>query len=127
MKKYAAIFLFFIYTLSVIGLAVNKFYCCGKLKSVSVVANPAHIKAETENKKTGCCKNEKTTFQVKDSHVSSAKLTVDAKFYPIIPATFLSVVLPNLFSEHNEVAFYIKGPPNSPDTPSYILNCTYRI
>jgi hypothetical protein len=127
MKKYAAIFLVFIYTLSVIGLAVNKFYCCGKLESVSFVANPAHIKAEKETKNTGCCKNEKTTFQVKESHFASDKVVVNTNFIQLVPVSLVSNFCFDSILVTEFSSLFIEGPPRYQRTPIYLFNCIFRI
>lgn len=127
MKKFATIFLISIYTLSVVGLAVNKFYCCGKLKSVSFFTNPNHLKAEKQFKTEGCCKNEKQSLKVKDSHVLSGKVELNTKNFTLVPQGFFNSELLISSSVTNQLTYHIKAPPVYSDSPAYIFNCTYRI
>lgn len=126
-KKSVAALLIFIYTLSIIGLAVNKFYCCGKLESVSFFANPKHLNAEKQSKAEGCCKNEKQSFKVKDSHVSSDKIELNAKLFALVPPVFSYSELLIFSLVNKQLAYHIKAPPVYSGTPAYIFNCTYRI
>jgi len=126
-KKSAVLVLIFIYATSVIGLAVNKFYCCGKLESVSFIANHDHLQAEKDTKEAGCCKNEKESFKVKDSHISSEKVTIDAKFQEIAPISVISIISFNHLSITEYIANFIKGPPKYRSTPFYIFNCIFRL
>ncbi len=127
MKRTALILLTSIYLLSCLGLGVNRFYCCGKLASVTFLYGaPDHTGKRSANK-DNCCKNEQQSFKIKDSHVHVAALSLTTP----IPA-----VLPCFIHQDNEaiasllqasIVYKGNAPPGHADIPVYTLNCAYRI
>ncbi|HCN84814.1 MAG TPA: hypothetical protein DIT07_14525 [Sphingobacteriaceae bacterium] len=117
-----------IYLLSCIGVAVNCFYCCGELKSVSIVA----ASQESENcnmpvKKDGCCDQSSQTFKVKDQHLASGSIPpASLPIIGIIQSFHLfDLALP--FSVRETSAFNYHAPPILSGTAIHTLNCTFRI
>src|SRR5690242_7488454 len=79
MKKAGIILLLSIYSLSIFGVTLKEFYCCGKLKSLTVT-----ISKDTEAGKgtdDGCCKTKYHSFKVKDNHVSAADVNLQDRDY----------------------------------------------
>ncbi|HXI00026.1 MAG TPA: hypothetical protein VNI52_07135 [Sphingobacteriaceae bacterium] len=126
MKKIAVILLLSIYSISVMGIAVNKFYCCGKFSSVSLLENSKFNSLE-KNSKPGCCKTTKTSFKVKDSHVTSSGKSLDVTEFALLPNLFSCSDLLQPVVQNKVTAFDSQAPPGSSANPIYILNCTYRI
>ncbi|WP_110829347.1 HYC_CC_PP family protein [Pedobacter nutrimenti] len=126
MKRLAVIFLLFIYTISIFGLAINKFYCCGNLTSISLFENSKFVDAAKTTKK-GCCKLNKETFKVKDSHLASTTKAVDLTFFaiPIVPLHFPELLSP--LTSNGLIAWNSKPSLDYCKKPIYILNCIYRI
>jgi hypothetical protein len=121
-KRTALIFLTAIYLLSCIGLGVDRFYCCGKLASVTL----AYAGADHTDK-NNCCKHERKTFKVKDSHYSVGSFSLVHPVPAIIPLviTITSEIIANQF--HAKIVYKGDAPPGNPDIPIYTLNCAYRI
>jgi hypothetical protein len=125
MKRTALILLTAIYFISCMGMSVNRFYCCGKLASVSYSLGVAENSDKTA-KKDNCCGHEKQSFKVKDSHFSVAPVSLN---HPI-------AITPSLFGLFNEpvvsiiqtqITYQGNAPPGHSDIPVYTLNCAYRI
>ena len=122
MKRTALLLITSIYLLSLVGIGVNRFYCCGKLTSVTLTyASPDHTD------KDNCCKHESKSFKIKDSHVT-VTTTVLSQASPVIlpePAYQISAII--LTEQDGTTGYQANAPPGSPAIPIYTLNCTYRI
>jgi hypothetical protein len=66
-KKIAVILLTLIYSASVYGVTINKFYCCGKLADVTLSA-ASSPKMDSKAGNSDCCKIIKTNIKVIDIH-----------------------------------------------------------
>jgi hypothetical protein len=126
-KRTALIILTAIYLISCVGIGINRFYCCGKLASVTLTYGDNDNTNDQSAKKDNCCKNEKQSFKVKDNHFSVVPFSLDH------PAPALN---PSFVNFHNEkivtylsskIVYEGNAPPGHSDIPAYILNCTYRI
>lgn len=63
MKKFAIILILICYTTASFGVSLNYFYCCGKLKTISLATKTKDKNCKGDLKK-GCCKNEKTKVKL---------------------------------------------------------------
>jgi len=128
MKKAFAILLIMFYSLSSFGVTLKAFYCCGKLKSVSVVLSeqgkPQHNKTNCSN---NCCKIQYKFFRSQDQHTTP--VNADFNFYHSngfhLPCTaFISPVysVQGTSSIHSPHA-----PPLYTGVPEYIANRVFRI
>jgi len=125
MKKFAIILLIAVYTVSGVGISVNRFYCCGKLESTSV----STLAFRKDNAKDdGCCQHKQTVFTVKDSHEITGIAHVANVCLAFIHTSFTS--------DPNTVAYKlaclnrsnsINAPPLLLHSPIYIRLCNYRI
>lgn len=129
MKKLALILLTSIYMLSVIGIGVSQFFCCGKLQQVNFSLKVDEFKTcKKDTKDDGCCKTVHKFFKVADSHTFSDVSISFAKDFPILDRHSLSfdftspAVQQSVASSNN-----INAPPRPSSQPIYILNCSYRI
>ena len=130
MKKVIAILLLIIYTTATFGFSVKKFYCCGKLKSVSfVLSQNTKSKCKIGNEKDGCCENKYLILKVKDNYIAtvgfanSSKLLIDHYiFTPFYQSPDFTI-----FQQINTVVNPGNASPLHYGVPVYILNCTYRI
>ncbi len=127
MKRTALILLTAIYLLSCVGMEVSRFFCCGKLASVTITYGAPDNTGNKPAKKNNCCKNEKQSFKVRDSHFNAASFSL------IHPAP---VLIPSFNSLDNEpliglvrtkIVYKGNAPPEHSVIPAYTLNCTYRI
>ena len=128
MKKFTAILLLSLYSLSSLGLSLKSFYCCGKLKSVTVtITQDQQKQCSNGDEKSDCCKTKFQIFKVKDNHVAG----------DIINAPSLSFLYLHLFTSSYKVMDYsyheilLTNQSNAPPTlhavPGYIFNCVFRI
>lgn len=125
MKKIAVILLTLIYSVSVYGVTVNKFYCCGKLADVSLTTI-SHSKMDSKADDNTCCKTIKTNIKVKDNHISAQTgLSLKNSFALIIPAFFVPASLEKITVK--EVSAYNSQAPPVQRDPLYILYSNYRI
>ena len=120
MKRVILILLICVYSASVLGLNLKQFYCCGKLKSVTVSFSPGH------DSKQGCCKNKYQFFKVSDSHIAFGDLNTPAVY---------SILL-NICNTFHESILFVPQKINAIDgsngpplckVPFYISNCVFRI
>ncbi|MDO3641477.1 hypothetical protein [Mucilaginibacter sp. L3T2-6] len=128
MKRIALISLTVIYLLSALGISVSSFYCCGKLESTSISFSTAKKQdCKMAAGLPGCCKTKTLSFKVKDQHVGSQALSLNANvFHAIIPVYIIADFSGYRFKPEY-VAFNSHAPPDHAKAPVYILNCIYRI
>jgi len=128
-KKLIILLVTFCYLLSVTGAKIDKFYCCGKLKKISIYFKPELSKSCNKKKgMKGCCQYAETFYKVKDTHQSA--------LYTSAPAPFSTEIICD-YSQYNYIITqyqslakinYANGPPPLLSQPSiYIRNCNYRI
>jgi hypothetical protein len=124
-KRIAVILLLFIYSVSVYGVPINKFYCCSKLAYVGLFAKS--INCPKKNKTDpSCCKSTKQVYKVKDSHLSvnagSSNTNLIALTTPVyVIGTPTRGVIVMAISTYN-----IHAPPAQVGL-LYIFYCDYRI
>ena len=128
MKTLSLLFLITIYSISSFGLGIEKFYCCGHLKSVSLslVATEKN-KCGKDGVASGCCKSKFQSFKVKDNHVSAVN-TAFVKTFSFVP--ILSLFQPiGFFKSFTGVisTAYYSPPPLPLLIPLYISNSVFRI
>jgi hypothetical protein len=125
-KRIAVILLLLIYTASVYGITINKFYCCGKLASVSLSVSSAPKSDCKETSGSDCCKTVKANFKVKDNHVSAkTDLTLNNSFALVIPVFSIPTLAERIALKETS-AYNSQAPPVQRD-PLYILYSNYRI
>lgn len=125
MKKIAVILLTLIYSVSVYGVTINKFYCCGKLADVSLTTI-SHSKMDSKVDDNTCCKTIKTNIKVKDNHISAPTgLSLKNSFALIIPVFFVPASLERITLK--EVRVYNSQASPIERDPLYILYSNYRI
>lgn len=126
LKKIILIALIISYGLSSFGVSLNYFYCCGKLKSVS-------LKAQTNpncspKKKKGCCENKKLSLKLnidqKSEQTKSIAVDIPVKAIPETGYAFL---------QHEMLTGIIPGKrnltkdPPLPTRKKNLLHCVFRI
>ena len=127
MKRTALTLLTAIYLLSCVGMAVNRFYCCGKLAAITLIYGAPENSKKESAKKNNCCRNEKRNFKVKDSHFSAASFSLK---HPVVVllSSFVNLQNEAIVNQLNaKIVYKGNAPPGHPDIPVYTLNCAYRI
>ena len=127
MKRTALILLTAIYIVACVGMSVNRFYCCGKLASVTYTYGAGDNANSSAGKKDKCCDHQKQSFKVKDSHFSAVSLALSHPFPAIIPSFISLADEPVVSILHTKIVYKGNAPPGHSDIPVYTLNCAYRI
>ena len=128
LKKSTILALILIYSFSTFGAGLNTFYCCGKLKSISLSFGIEQNKSiEKSNSGDGCCKIQHYNFKGKEKHYSLKSLN---------PPTFDSKILETALSNNHVIDFSFKktrsingsnAPPFYKQLPLFITNRVFRI
>jgi len=127
MKKVALILLICVYSFATMGFSLKEFYCCGKLKSISLTlaANEKnnHVKF---NSKNDCCKNIFHFHKLNNDHFAPGILinTFSDFFYVAHPGYNYDA---RPFLSFQTRAESIHSPPVFNGVASYITNCVFRI
>ena len=126
MKKVIVIALLFSYSIASFGVSLNYFYCCGKLKAVSLVANTEEKNCNAKSKK-GCCDNKTVTIKLKVDQKSNNQAIYHfaAPLSPAIPHTDSYSPL-NLATTCKLNPLYKRPPPDKLPL-RHILYCDFRI
>ena len=110
---------------------MNRFYCCGKLASVTLAYvmpdNTDNINKKPSAVNDSCCRHEKLSFKVKDNHINVASFAFTQLFPAVLPASSNWVVVGIENIENTHTLCRSNAPPDNPGIPIYISNCTYRI
>jgi hypothetical protein len=128
MKRTALLLLTAIYLLSTLGIAVNSYYCSGKLRSTTAVVNcKGSDGCKMKDQMKNCCKTKKQYFKINDLHIYAFAFSLDTRLFPAVQVSCLA-------SQTNinatiQVLFNIdiNAPPKGNEIAPYILNCNYRI
>lgn len=128
MRTVSIILLTVIYPIATTGISLEEFYCCSKLKSVTVAfVDAPKEKCYKGNHKGNCYESRYEILKVSDKHLAS----ISPKFsYNQIEALYpfnslLQPVLPV-----GQALNSINGahsPPYHSGIPIYIFNCVFRI
>ena len=128
MKRIIPILLLGIYSVSTLGLNLKSFYCCGKLKSVSIiVAQDEHQKYSNDDGMGDCCKTKFQFFKVKDNHFAGDVIKAPALHFcylHLFTSPFRIIKYP---SQETYVAHLSNAPPLIHTVPDYIFDCDFRI
>lgn len=128
MKRVTAICLLLLYSLTLVGLGVKQFYCCGKLMESSLgLASATEHHCDMDKEHKGCCDTAFKSLKVEDSHFSAAHVNIPSTFFFTLAnlqlhAWRIEPVLDMPFHFN-----YGNGPPLYSNIPGYILNCIYRV
>ncbi len=127
MKRIFIIAILISYSIATFGVSLNYFYCCGKLKTVSL-ALKTEDKDCTGKAKKGCCDNKTVTIKLKVDQQKSAdqsNLNFGAPFLPVIlPAgnyTGLNI------ADNGKIKPLYKRPPTGKPPSRQILFCVFRL
>ncbi len=128
MKKVVLILLICSYSLATMGFSLKEFYCCGKLKSVTLELTPNKKQICSKgNEKSGCCDNKYQFFKVKDNHLSGKAVDFPLNYFTDLDL-FTSVVQSVSFvTQEIDVINGSNAPPLYTGVPIYITNCVFRI
>ncbi|QTE56438.1 HYC_CC_PP family protein [Mucilaginibacter rubeus] len=124
LKKIISILLVFAYAISVYGVSVNKFYCCGQLSTVSI-AKITQLNCPNKSDPS-CCKTTKQEFKIKDNHVFAKASSIAHIQFAVVIAEYFIQIPAESIGIKNARAYNSHAPPATRDA-LYTLFCTYRI
>ncbi len=127
MKKVALILLICGYTLATMGFSLKEFYCCGKLKSVTVELTPNRKQTCNKGDGGGCCDNKYQFYKVKDNHLSGKALDIPLKYFTDLDLFTSEVQSISFVTQEISVINGSHAPPLYTGVPIYISNCVFRI
>lgn len=125
-KRIAVILLLLIYTVSVYGITIDKFYCCGKLASVSLSVSSASKCDCKATSSSDCCKTVKANFKVKDNHLSAKTDFTLRNSFAVVAPVFSVPAFAERVTLKEVRAYNSQAPPVQRDL-LYILYSNYRI
>ena len=110
------------------GVSLKSFYCCGKLKSVSVaLSQDLTNKCTKADNSKDCCQTKYHVVKVRDTHVVADHLNSPVKSFielNLFSTSFQTIHFPfqkDLIERKNNAPPLIQG------VPDYIINCVFRI
>lgn len=128
MKKIVLILLINSYSLATMGFSLKEFYCCGKLKSVSMELTPN--KKPTCNKedgRSGCCDNKYQFYKVNDNHLLEKVVDIPLSYFTDLDLFTSRVQSISIGTNEWEVINRSHALPIFKGVPIYIYNCVFRI
>ena len=128
MKKASLIILLCLYALSISGIGIKQFYCCGELSSTTIsFVQEVKEKCGQEDRMGDCCRTNFTSLKVKDNHIAADGIYIPVKQIINLHLLTLPFQVPVLVNQPMDVACSSHPPPVQLTVPSYILHCIYRI
>lgn len=128
MKKAALILLICVYSFATMGFSIKQFYCCGKLKSVSVsLSSNEKTKCSKGDNKDGCCKTKYQYFKLNDTHLPTAHVASPISFHTDLCLSYISLQPFVMVAKDEDVINGSHAPPLHAGVPIYISNCVFRI
>ncbi len=125
MKKFVLILLASFYILSVTGIGINQFYCCGKLESTNILL--PFSEKQNDKSGSGCFKHEQNFYKVNDSHestVTTSAIKTGFTNYNITNKT-LTPFLSKRFLQSD--SFNTNSPPLGAEIPIFLHDCVFLI
>ena len=126
MKRFLIIAILLSYSIASIGVSLNYFYCCGKLKSISVIGKSENKRCKSKSGR-GCCENQTIIYKLntdqKTTNQSSIYLSV-SNF--ILPIPIVSLLV-NSCASSKDLHTYSKRPPPYCLPSRQILYCSFTI
>ena len=129
MKKIILILLICSYSLATMGFSLKEFYCCGKLKTVSLAIETTTTEKCSKGDSTSddCCQTKYQFFKVKDNHVSAAKTILQGSFVSILDTQFPALQDGSFSCIKENTSYQSNAPPLHNGVPVYLSNCVFII
>lgn len=127
MKKLVLLILLFAYGVATAGVSIHFFYCCGKLKTVSLQQPKKHLNCKMKSGKD-CCKNKVVTLKMAtDQQVKQLLHFAKPQLDVAEPNWHYTQLMPcNYAALHIQGPTY-KNPPPFSITDKQSFFCVYRI
>jgi hypothetical protein len=128
MKRSGALLLTMLYTVTVLGFALNLHYCGMRIASVNIDSPAVSCKAVQNCGKMTCCKDKQLQIKVKDAHQAEPISILSKLFgFDIQRLSFTGFFSPSQQSSDN--SSFERAPPDIPwqNIATFIKNCIFRI
>jgi hypothetical protein len=128
MKRSGALLLTMLYTVTVLGFALNLHYCGTQIASVNIDSPALSCKAVQNCGKMKCCKDKQLQIKVKDAHQAEPISILSKLFgFDIQRLSFTGFFSPSQQSSVN--SSFERAPPDIPwqNIATFIKNCIFRI
>ncbi len=128
MKRVVLIFLIGVYSLSALGIGLSGFYCCGKLKSITLAFTTNGKDKSTKGvNNEGCCKTKYQYYKVEDKHLATVEQATLNKYYTN-PVSFITPYKNTCFvPQQVNILNGCNAPPLHTGVPIYISNRVFRV
>lgn len=128
MKRSGALLLTLLYTVTVLGFALNLHYCGTQIASVKIDSPAVSCKMAQECGKMKCCKDKQLRIKVKDAH-QAAPVSIISKLmgFDVPRLSFDGLFTP---SHQSAIDLSIdRAPPDKPwlNVATFIKNCILRL
>ena len=128
MKGIAIILFAALYLVSISGVAVSSFYCCGKLKETYVFYSTATPENCKGNKLPGCCDTKTTLVKVKDNHSPAAPIKINCSdAVKIFCSSLAGLNICTSYNPDKNFSTLIHAPPLPSERPVYLSVRSFRI
>ncbi|OKS89100.1 HYC_CC_PP family protein [Mucilaginibacter polytrichastri] len=127
-KKSIALCLALLYTVTVLGFAINFHYCLNQVSSVQINEPVKKCSSLRVVKAMKCCKDKKVEVKVKDGHESSS-LSFLAKTYGFVLPRIAYLGFSQIPVQAPAAKAFNRGPPDglSSQPSIYLANRNFRI
>ncbi|MBK8711465.1 MAG: hypothetical protein IPL97_06285 [Niastella sp.] len=126
MKKFIAALVLVCYCSASFGVSINYFYCCGKLRSVTLTEVSAE-KSCTPMPRKGCCENKKLTLKITVDQANQSLKYIKADISSFSLPAYLWQ-LQQIFYATQNLSPLLLGESNPPPLlKRNILFCVFRI
>lgn len=117
-----------IYSLSTLGLSLKSFYCCGKLKTVSItLSQDLQKKCTKADNSKDCCQTKYQVVKVKDTHVVADHVNSPVKNFIEINLFSSAFQTIHFLTQKDLIEYKNNAPPLIQGVPAYIFNRVFRI
>ena len=127
MKRITIILFTTVYFISISGVAVSYFFCCGKFKEAYIF----HCKSLPENckgnKLPGCCETKTIVVKVKDTHAGSHQVKINPIKFSFSIFGYPVISVENHSYSHSEFFTLTHAPPLQSKHPRYLAVNNFRI
>lgn len=126
MKKFIAALVLVCYCSASFGVSINYFYCCGKLKSVSLTEVSAEKSCMPMPRKS-CCENKKLTLKITVDQANQLVKYVKADISPFSLPAYPGYPQQIFYAPQNLSSCYLDDGNPPPLLKRNILFCVFRI
>jgi len=127
MKKFIVLAVLMVYGFAAFGVSLNYFYCCGKLKEVSIQLNtPVDHKCPMKGG-IDCCKNKKVEAKISADQNFSQQISFEPLDFSLLVSDVYSIDFQKPVFENQYITSYLNIPPPLSDSDFPVLYHSFLI